>query len=1160
MLVGRSARSVRLASALVATVALVLSGLVITSPTAAAADCTPLTDADTASGAPYLTGSVADGADACYTIDDPAGMRLYLGSMTEHVEISVYSAPTVDSPEGSRFCYVEYRRTCRMPQAGPVTVRVQTFSSAAIEFEAQLLRLASDNGCPAQSTAAFGESGDAVASATLGPNEAACWSYDLTAGLHAVNQDDVAWALYDAQGEPVCQGGSRCSIPQNGSYVLVAMGTEWQWNDVPVAKALTLVDLTSTQGCDTTVDLSWTGNVVRVDDASPLELHCRTVPAEAGDRIGHAATRLQGSSGGAASSIVDADGNTVCEAVTGVLGCELTGAPPYRLLVRKTSSSGGLQASVRSFEPGSGCSVVDPDPFGASPADDPLPASGCGQLVVDSEGPTPFIVRPGAAYDAEGNIACNSTRMANCTLTSGRYWVVTSYFPSNEGSTVHDLRSTEGCAEGDIGLSQHEVELSEGMYDCTHLALPEGSVVAAAHSDDTADGDHGIMFVDGDGARLCEEDRNFTLVTCELTGPAPYRAVVGGGPATHEKLGFLDLSRTDSCGTYPGGRLSPDTRAEVALTSGRAISCLSVPAGEADTAEMFRFQRTQGVGKASLHVVKADGGTCSKFGERGFKYCEEGPAGTGYTAVVVQQVDDGDNTYRLSRYGTSSEADGCRPVDSTVLGAPATKGGGLQDFLDATCLRVTADPADRIWVDARDEGGKADMFVFAADGGYKCKTIYNPCVVTGATSYQLLLQTEAAPVDDVDVDAWTLETAEGLTPECVRYQDYDTGFGPLEATLGDDRTGACVALEAAGPLDGYELDIENTEGGSAKPRAMLVEDDATGSVLPCDGWLPDGLQCHSLAYWREETTPLVVFPLSEGVDRLPFRLSGTCIDTRDQPTSGCARIFKVFDATPLTARSGTTATVTVEGRKLRDTEARLVREGRDPVEAVATTVDDRTPSFEFDLAGVEPGAWSLELVHPTDGTLTAPGDFVVDKGLLTSVEAPEVRGVNRVDRTVRAYEGTWSAEPDSFTYQWHVNGRDIDWATSRSLRLRPWMLNDEVTVTVTAHKDGYVTQTADAAGVQVHRGAAPRIRVRPRVKGIKHVGHWVRATHGTWSKKPRRFTYRWYLNGRRLVHQNHRRLFLRRWMRGDRIQVKVTAHRPGCYKGRAWSYRYRVRR
>jgi hypothetical protein len=1184
MFVGPSASPARFVSALVAAVALVLSGLVVAVPTAlaastsTAADCTPLSDADLAFGASHLTGSLAEGVEGeCFTVEDPHGMQLFVGSMTKNVRVRVLPASTDASPQAEPLCLVSSRDTCRLPATGPVTLQVFHYYGDATDYEVQLLRVEEDAGCPVEQVAAFGDASTTV-SATLAANEAACGTYDLSAGLHAVNQDHVNWTLYDGTGEVVCEAGDRCVVPEAGTYVLLVLGFRdgHEWG--PEQFELSVVDLSSSEGCGPALDLAWTASPARVEATMPAVLHCHPVLAESGDRVVVGARR-PGASNGAVSSLVDADGIEICLSKGGAIGCELTGEPPYRLLSRVRTAPGDLEVVLRSLEPGNGCPVVAPQPFGTGP-DDVVPGSGCRRLVVEADEPAPYIVQPvrnghvraatGTGgltwiYDQNRRQPCLYHEHSMCRLSTGSYWVITDVFPVDLRTTVHDLRSSEGCVGRAGDLTPHELSLDTGVFDCTTLSLPKGSLVAAVHVDDSSAWDHGTIVLDGDGKVLCDEYHAHTVLQCRLDGPPPYRVVVGGADSTREKLAFMEVGASEHCAPFPGGGYDQSARVDVALTAERFVSCLHIPAEEAHDEELIRFQRTQGDGNVSLHAINDAGGRVTARGERGYVYATTNPAGSGLTVVAVQPLSGGDNSYRLSRYGATDETSGCRPVSSTVLGGTATP-GSLDDFLDADCIRVDADPADRIWLDARDAEGAADMFVFAGGGEYQCKTISTPCVVSGHTSYQLVLQTQGDGPVDVDVDTWTVESEEGSSPECVRYEDYDVGFGPLEVALSDQRTGACVVLEAASSMDRYELDIVNTDGGSAKPRAILVEQGWKGSVYPCDSWLADGLVCGSLTSGKKVATPLVVFPLPERVERLPFSVTGTCVGTSGRPRTDCARIFKVFGASPMVGKVGGTATVTIDGRKLsvptpwdRPMVARLVREGHEPVEAAPQVHDDRNPVFEFDLTGLAVGEWTLEVVHPDDGTLAVPEPFVVEPGVLASTRSPEVRGRNRVDGLVRAYEGTWSATPDSFTYQWHVDGREIGWATNRSLQLRPWMLNHEVSVKVTAHKDGYATGTADAASVQVYRGFAPGIVERPRIKGIKRVGHWVRVTNGTWSKKPRRYSFRWSVDGKR-VRQNGRRVRLHKWMAHGRIQVEVVAHRPGCYKGRTRSLPYRVRR
>lgn len=76
------------------------------------------------------------------------------------------------------------------------------------------------------------------------------------------------------------------------------------------------------------------------------------------------------------------------------------------------------------------------------------------------------------------------------------------------------------------------------------------------------------------------------------------------------------------------------------------------------------------------------------------------------------------------------------------------------------------------------------------------------------------------------------------------------------------------------------------------------------------------------------------------------------------------------------------------------------------------------------------------------GTLTAP--------------APTVSGTAKVNKTLTAKPGTWTAGT-KLSYQWYANGKTIAKATKTTLKLTAGHRGQKITVKVTGSKTGYTT-------------------------------------------------------------------------------------------------------
>lgn len=82
---------------------------------------------------------------------------------------------------------------------------------------------------------------------------------------------------------------------------------------------------------------------------------------------------------------------------------------------------------------------------------------------------------------------------------------------------------------------------------------------------------------------------------------------------------------------------------------------------------------------------------------------------------------------------------------------------------------------------------------------------------------------------------------------------------------------------------------------------------------------------------------------------------------------------------------------------------------------------------------------------------------------LTNTTAPTITGTPTQGQTLTATNGSWSATPDSYTYQWNRAGVAISGATASTYVLAAGDVGNTITVTVTAIKAGYTSGTATSA-------------------------------------------------------------------------------------------------
>ncbi len=166
-------------------------------------------------------------------------------------------------------------------------------------------------------------------------------------------------------------------------------------------------------------------------------------------------------------------------------------------------------------------------------------------------------------------------------------------------------------------------------------------------------------------------------------------------------------------------------------------------------------------------------------------------------------------------------------------------------------------------------------------------------------------------------------------------------------------------------------------------------------------------------------------------------------------------------------------------------------------------------------------------------------------GPLSATTKPAISGSPKVDSTLTARPGTWSKPDLTYAYQWFVDGKAVSGADRETFVPRPADVDLQVTVHVTASRHGYATTTAISGQTgKVARGTFT-VSSAPTVTGSRmRVGTRLTATPGTWSPAGT-YTYQWYADGEAVAGATERTFTPTKHERGDRLRVRVTAHRDG---------------
>jgi lysophospholipase L1-like esterase len=91
---------------------------------------------------------------------------------------------------------------------------------------------------------------------------------------------------------------------------------------------------------------------------------------------------------------------------------------------------------------------------------------------------------------------------------------------------------------------------------------------------------------------------------------------------------------------------------------------------------------------------------------------------------------------------------------------------------------------------------------------------------------------------------------------------------------------------------------------------------------------------------------------------------------------------------------------------------------------------------------------------------------------LTNTVVPTITGTAQVGSTLTASSGTWSAVPDSYSYQWNRAGTPISGATAATYVPVSGDIGSTLTVTVTASKSGYLSGTSTTSATASVTAAA----------------------------------------------------------------------------------------
>jgi hypothetical protein len=181
------------------------------------------------------------------------------------------------------------------------------------------------------------------------------------------------------------------------------------------------------------------------------------------------------------------------------------------------------------------------------------------------------------------------------------------------------------------------------------------------------------------------------------------------------------------------------------------------------------------------------------------------------------------------------------------------------------------------------------------------------------------------------------------------------------------------------------------------------------------------------------------------------------------------------------------------------------------------------------------------------GVATSDASAAVAQGVLASTAKPTVSGAVSVGSTVSALEGTWSATPDGYTYEWFQSGTPTAIGTGKELTIPAGALGKTLTVKVTATKAGHTSATATSDPTAAVAAGGLANTTKPVITGDPKVGGTVQASDGTWSHAPDQdgVTYRWFQEGTATAIGTSQSLVVPASALGKKLTVEVTATATG---------------
>ncbi|AGL14589.1 hypothetical protein [Actinoplanes sp. N902-109] len=996
----------------------------------------------------HATGTLGPNRIACRTFTSTAGQHIVQIENTNSAYWSIRDAANAEvcSKWGSGIW-------CLLPADGTYTLLVEnTESWGEVQFDIAVTSLTGNAGCADRTGTSWAEPATQV---KLNSSLAlACLPFEATPGerVEAKATPGYGW-ITDDTGTRICPDydPDGCVLPGSGPYRLLAWYSAYGDPEI----GMEVRSLTTPTGCPTLAPGSFG---TAPTGLSTIRCRALTVPA-AGSYLVRAVTEDNYER---SARIYDPAGARVaCDTF-----CTLA-AGQHTLVVDDSS------AFAVTFVPASAPGCATATDQGATAAGVAGTFAGAGQVdcyrLPTAAGATVSTLLPtnatAAAYpdvsyvDATGRSACYSGSSA-CQLTGQAPFrvLVSAREDYPTGAYQLGFQRTDGltgCAAfpaGQLGSTTGATVSFTADRWATCLAIPAGQHATqelVAFTQTAGSGKARLSVYDNStGATACYNSLGVTsaYLTCTLTAGHAYSAVVVGGtaPATY-RVTRRDATPAGAKCSAAGATTIGSKGATGSITARDDLRCYRITAATTDS--YFVGVRSH---DESVHFWITDA-TGKQLDCIGYYMPCRVSGSTGYQVFLAGVGDTLPAAYELDTWKVASAAG--LPAECPAVASAAYGFGPLEGVLDsakpAVCLQIQARSSDTYLVATTNTEGGEDLpqpFLLSGSG-----TIRNCDLTTGGR--QCYVNAPDGKALFIMWGGWELgrypfraeATCNNWGGICAGARYTATSFTPASATVGGKTTitvrGTALNAEDVVRLsaNGQPAITAKTRSVSADRTTLTAEADLTTAAA--------GARTVTVTPGAIEADPVT----------LPSTLTLTLPALKSTKAPSISGTVRVGSKVTANVGSWTPAATSYTYKWMANGTAISGATGSAYPVGAAVAGKKLTVVITAKRSG-----------HPS-GTGTSAAVTVAKGTAPKATKAPAITGTAKKNATVKVAAGTWSLKPDSYAYQWRLNGVAIKGATKSSLKVTASMAGKKLTVMVTAKRAGYTDGTATTKAVTVKK-------------------------------------------------------------------------------------------